>query len=677
MNDLWFVPVGDRDLGRNYEPVGDRASSNYEPVDYQDSNQNDPMLNQLQLVMLSGKGGVGKTTLACGWARKWAQEFPDESILLMSTDPAHSIGDMLQVPVEDMATPMSDLPNLRVRALDAEKLLEEFREKYGEVLQLLVERGSFVAGEDLAPVWDMSWPGLNELMGLLEIQRLFRENEVNRLVVDMSPTGHALNLLRLMDFLDRLLESVELFQEKHRAISRSFTGRYVEDEGDDFLQEMKEDLSQGRALIQDPDRTACVLVAIAEPMSFAETSRFRDQLEQLEIPFGGIIVNRTIADDGTADRFLEQTKLLQQFLSLGQGLETKGLETLILRSPQLADPPLGNEAIDRLFGQLVAITETPVTSEDSQPLSIEWPEPIPPSLPDFIAQGQQLIIVGGKGGVGKTTVAAALGWGLSQRYPDKNIRIISIDPAHSLGDAFGQPLGHEPAAITDNLSGQEIDPEIILDQFREDYLWELAEMMSGDTDDPNNPISLAYGPKAWRQIVGQSLPGIDEMLSLLEIMDRLEKKQQDLIIIDSAPTGHLLRFLEMPEALSEWLAWIFKLWMKYQDALGRVEFMGTLRTLRKRVVNSHKKLKDPNHTDFIGVVQAEPAILAEAKRLTESLTEMGVTQNYIVHNRYQPGIEIDADSFPDRAIVRLPVLPRFIEPLAQIQGAAKLLTSPD
>lgn len=319
------------------------------------------------------------------------------------------------------------------------------------------------------------------------------------------------------------------------------------------------------------------------------------------------------------------------------------------------------------------MTNDAIAPEDSQPLPIQWPEPVGPSLPDSIAQGQQLIIIGGKGGVGKTTVAAALGWGLAQRYPDKKIRTISIDPAHSLGDAFGQTLGHEPAFLTDNLSGQEIDAEVILEKFREDYLWELAEMMSGDSNDPNNPISLAYGPQAWRQIVGQSLPGIDEMLSLLEIMDQLEKKQQDLIIIDSAPTGHLLRFLEMPEALSEWLAWIFKLWMKYQDVLGRVEFMGTLRTLRKRVVNAHNKLKDPNHTDFIGVVQAEAAIIAEAKRLTESLTEMGVTQNYLVHNRYQTGIEIGLNCFPDRTVVRLPVLPRSVEPLARVEGAAKLL----
>lgn len=632
------------------------------------------MLNHLQLVMLSGKGGVGKTTLACGLARQWAKEFPDESILLISTDPAHSLGDVLQIPVEDISVPISDLPNLRVRALDAEKLLQEFRSKYGEVLQLLVERGSFVAGEDLAPVWDMSWPGLNELMGLLEIQRLLREKEVSRLVVDMAPTGHALNLLRLMDFLDHLLASVELFQEKHRAISRSFTNRYVEDQGDDFLREMKADLSQGRALIQDPNRTACLLVAIAEPMSFAETRRFCHQLKSLQIPLGGIVVNRASADiSQDSDRYWEQQQLCQQFLSLGTDANIP-----LWRLPQLTAPPVGNQAIDQLFAHLSPLNEN---SEFSLDISItpiiQWPEPIPPNLPDFIAQGQKLIIVGGKGGVGKTTVAAALGWGLSQYYPHKKIRIISIDPAHSLGDALGQNLGHEPRTITDNLSGQEIDSEQVLEKFRNDYLWELAEMMSGDRNDPHNPISLAYGPQAWRQIVGQSLPGIDEMLSLLEIMEQLEQKEQDLIIIDSAPTGHLLRFLEMPEALSDWLAWIFKLWMKYQDVLGRVELMSNLRNLRKRVVNSHQKLKDSNHTDFIGVVQAEPAILEEAKRLTDTLAEMGITQNYIVHNCYEQGREIPAGYFPNQTIVKLPILPRSVTPLARIEGAAKMIFSPN
>jgi arsenite-transporting ATPase len=274
--------------------------------------------------------------------------------------------------------------------------------------------------------------------------------------------------------------------------------------------------------------------------------------------------------------------------------------------------------------------------------------------------------------VGKTTVAAAIGWALANRHPDQKIRIISIDPAHSLGDAFGTKLGHQSTQLTDNLSGQEVDANIILEKFRDDYLWELAEMISGEGKEEGN-IKLAYTPEAWRQIVAQSLPGIDEMLSLVTVMDLLDQKQQDLIILDTAPTGHLLRFLEMPTALGDWLSWIFKLWMKYQNVLGRVDLMGRLRTLRQQVMSAQKKLKDPQHTEFIGILQAQDAIVAEQLRLTASLKKMGIYQRYVVQNRYHANEEIDRDLFPDQTLIRLPSLPRSVEPLARVKGAADLL----
>jgi arsenite-transporting ATPase len=274
--------------------------------------------------------------------------------------------------------------------------------------------------------------------------------------------------------------------------------------------------------------------------------------------------------------------------------------------------------------------------------------------------------------VGKTTVAAAIGWALANRHPDQKIRIISIDPAHSLGDAFGTKLGHQSTQLTANLSGQEVDANIILEKFRDDYLWELAEMISGEGKEEGN-IKLAYTPEAWRQIVAQSLPGIDEMLSLVTVMDLLDQKQQDLIILDTAPTGHLLRFLEMPTALGDWLSWIFKLWMKYQNVLGRVDLMGRLRTLRQQVMSAQKKLKDPQHTEFIGVLQAQDAIVAEQLRLTASLKKMGVYQRYVVQNRYHANEEIDWDLFPEQTLIRLPSLPRSVEPLARVKAAADLL----
>ncbi|RMF66318.1 MAG: ArsA family ATPase, partial [Cyanobacteria bacterium J069] len=268
--------------------------------------------------MVSGKGGVGKTTLSCAIARHWGKRFPDERVLLISTDPAHSLGDVLLTEVTDEARSLPDLPNLQTRALDAVALLTEFKARYGSVLELLVERGSFVQGADLSPVWDLGFPGLDELMSILEIQRILEDGDSDRIVVDMAPSGHTLNLFGLMDFLDQFLAALSLFQEKHRVMQQTFAGARTVDEADDFLAEMQTRLANGRALLQDAIRTACLAVAIPEPMSYLETRRFLEALDKLHIPIGGIVVNRIVADSTPEDsaRLQEQADLLEKFAAL-------------------------------------------------------------------------------------------------------------------------------------------------------------------------------------------------------------------------------------------------------------------------------------------------------------------------------------------------------------------------
>ncbi|MFM6592104.1 MAG: ArsA family ATPase, partial [Dolichospermum sp.] len=432
---------------------------------------------------------------------------------------------------------------------------------------------------------------------------------------------------------------------------------------DDFLADLKFQLAEGRRLLQDDKFTGCIVVAVSEPMCFAETERFITSLKKLNIPYGGIVINRIINDLSIdADRYAEQQKFISKFLEIS---ENKPVFTV----PQQQFAPLGGSALDNIAAQIQNINHVELTS----PPLIQWPTKIPPSFTDFVAEGCQLIIVGGKGGVGKTTVSAAMAWAFANRYPDQKIRAISIDPAHSLGDAFGENLGHEPKLLTPNLTGQEINADQILDQFRADYLWELADMISGEGTAADSTINIAYLPEAWRQIMSQALPGINEMLSLITIMDLLDSNEQDLIILDTAPTGHLLQFLEMPTALGDWLSWIFKLWRKYQNVLGRVDFMGRLRSLRQQVVKAQQKLKDPKHTQFVGVIQAEEAIIAEHIRLTESLKNIGIQQRYVVQNRYTQDVEIESSLFPQQTIIRLPNLPRSVEPVARIKAAADLL----
>ncbi|TVQ08145.1 MAG: ArsA family ATPase [Leptolyngbya sp. DLM2.Bin27] len=618
--------------------------------------------------MFSGKGGVGKTTLSCGFARQLAQQHPAKTVLLISTDPAHSLGDVLQTPVDNATTPLADIANLQVRALDATALLEQFRTDYGAVLELLVERGSFVEGGDLNPVWDMGWPGLDELMALLEIQRILRDREADRVVVDMAPSGHTLSLFALMDFLDTLLEALGEFQQKHRTLTETLSGRYTPDQADAFITDMRRDLEQGRSLIQDCDRAACWVVGIPEPMSWAESDRFITALGRLDIPLGGLVINRVLQGGG---HILDiHHRVLTEFEAIAQGQP-------VLWVPAQTAEPVGGPALDALMtlAKPLDLGQTK-SSQPDQSAVVQWPTPMPPGVEDLMAAGRRLIVVGGKGGVGKTTVSAALSWGLAERHPEASLRVMSIDPAHSLGDAFGLPLTHEPTSLRPNLQAQEVSAEVVLDQFRADYLWDLADMMAGDSEIASG-IQMAYGPAAWRQIVAQALPGIDEMLSLITVMDLLERNEQQLIVLDTAPTGHLLRFLDMPTALGDWLGWIFKLWIKYKDVVGRVELMGRLRTLRQRVLAAQAKLKDPQHTEFIGVVQNQSAILAEASRLTHTLAERSIAQRYIVHNRYQPGQDLPVELFPHQCIVRLAGLAPSPTPFDQVKQAAHLLLEPE
>jgi arsenite-transporting ATPase len=615
-----------------------------------------------QLTLISGKGGVGKTTFACAIALTQAQADAEETVLLLSTDPAHSLGDVLQLSVDDEARPHPDYGNLQIRALDATQLLKTFKSRYGNVLETLVERGSFVDDDDLSPVWDMDWPGLNELMGLLEIQRILRDGEADRVVVDMAPSGHTLNLLGLMDFLDTFLTALQSFQDKHQYLIKTLSGRYTPDQADQFLTTMGADLAAGRAQLQGSEDTACWIVALAEPLSVRETERFLAALKQLQIPFGGLVANRLTYSPA-------QVIQLAAFQDLVPGKP-------VLELPQWATEPVGTASLLALIKHLAPANAENETAAPPPPQTpVSWPQPIPPGCPDFVAEGRRLLIVGGKGGVGKTTASAAIASGLARHHPDAQIRVVSIDPAHSLGDVFETNLGHTPTALAANLRAQEVNAAEVLDRFREDYLWELAEMMAGDSSDGN--LQVVYGPEGWRQIVTQALPGIDEMLSLITVMDLLEQESETLIVLDTAPTGHLLQFLEMPLALGDWLSWIFKLWIKYQDVVGRVELIGRLRQLRKRVMVAQKRLTDANHTEFIGVVQNQSAVLAEASRLTATLAERGVSQRFIIQNRYVTGTDGDAtkilaEQFPQQTIVTLPTLPE-VSPRHQVEGAARLL----
>jgi arsenite-transporting ATPase len=609
------------------------------------------LLASQRLLLFSGKGGVGKTTLTCALARQLAQVDPQRRLLLMSTDPAHSLGDVLQISVTDVAQPLPDRPNLQVRALQAEILLQSFRQTYGPALELIAERGSWFGREDLLPIWDLAWPGVDELMAILEVNRLLAGEEVDTVILDTAPTGHTLRLLELPDFLDNLLAVFATFQAKHREIAQALTGTYRPDEADAFLAQLQRELEGGKARLTNPESTSAWLVMIPEQLSVAETRRFCQQLQSRRVPIGGLLVNQVLfLGENTSQSSLPTALPSSLYLARQQeqGRVLKALQEelpgySIWVCPYQLQEPVGLAALDELVQQLRPLPEVLLELEGIPEQKAESQEKrkslfstlFPsfkgiPSLPDFLTQGIRLVLVGGKGGVGKTTVAGALAWNLAKRHPDKQLLLVSIDPAHSLGDLFQTKLGQDPIPLLPNLLGQEIDAAVVLEQFRQDYLEEVAAILAGEG---TAGVEVQYDPQAWRQLLQMPPPGLDEVMALLSVLRQETSGQFDLVVLDTAPTGHLLRFLQMPQALEGWVSLALKLWLKYRDVVGRPEWAQRMRELLAQVRQLRQQLQDPQFVTFIPVFNPEQAVLAETERLLAELDALGIPHPYAVLNR--------------------------------------------
>ena len=153
------------------------------------------------------------------------------------------------------------------------------------------------------------------------------------------------------------------------------------------------------------------------------------------------------------------------------------------------------------------------------------------------------IFIGGKGGVGKTTISAATSLWCAKM--GKKTLIISTDPAHSLGDSFDRLIKHVPTPITQNLEAIEIDPDRAMDEYKEKM---QRQQQYND----------ALGMFSDQMYMMSSSPGIDEVAAFDKFMQYMTTEEYDVIIFDTAPTGHTLRLLSFPEMMDSWMGKLIK-----------------------------------------------------------------------------------------------------------------------
>ena len=248
---------------------------------------------------------------------------------------------------------------------------------------------------------------------------------------------------------------------------------------------------------------------------------------------------------------------------------------------------------------------------------------------------RQLILVGGKGGVGKTTVAAATAACLARKKPKQRVLLFSTDPAHSLADSLSQEVGSTATEVAgvDGLFAMAMNAAELLEDFKNEYAGEIRDFWEGGG---KGSIEVQFDGRVMEELLALTPPGIDELVALMEIMSFMENGDFDRCVLDLAPTGHALRLLEMPGVMRQWFTLFLKLLLKYDQVLRVPRLSELVRRESKRVRSVQKLLTDPERCAFVTVAIPEAMAVLETKRLLDRLAELSVPYAGLVVNMVMP-----------------------------------------
>lgn len=567
------------------------------------------------LLLFGGKGGVGKTTCAAAAGVSLALQNPEQRFLLVSVDPAHSLLDCLA----------GDAPpaNLDVLELDAERELADFKAQHAETLREVARRGTFLDEEDIARFVDLSLPGLDELIAFVRIVQWIEQGRYTTLVVDTAPSGHTLRLLAMPSVLRDWLDALDALLAKYRYMKRLFRGHYKPDAADRLLLDLSQGCKRTQALLHS-SRSCFVPVFLAEQLSLQETTRLLTQLGELSARVGPLLCNRlTPQNDCPRCRHMrqEQQRQLARFSDLLAGHE-------VWRLPLAAAEVRGVSTLQALYSTASRLSPGPAEqnigadSEAPPRISSEPGDTIPdelaPSHPaSAIPDTLSLLFFAGKGGVGKTTLACATALHVA-REQRRQVILISTDPAHSVGHCLGVPAGPQPTTVAPGLQVLAPDAAAEWHALQQRYADELSEMLESSLPS----LDLTFDREVMERMLSLCPPGVDEIMALSRVTDLLAEHPDALIVVDTAPTGHLLRLLELPEVLDQWIKALFAVLLKYRKLLHMPRLSDQLIALSKRLKGLRRLLHQPDRARLCAIAIPTALSLAETSDLVAACRRM-------------------------------------------------------
>jgi arsenite-transporting ATPase len=511
-------------------------------------------------LFFTGKGGVGKTSVACATAVTLADS--GKKVLLISTDPASNLQDVFQTELNIEGVPIKGVPNLVVANLDPEEAAMEYRESVvapyrGKLPDALVKNME----EQLSGSFTVEIAAFNEFSGFITDENTGQNYDY--IIFDTAPTGHTLRLMQLPSAWSNFIS------ENTRGAS--CLGQLA------GLESKKEIYKQAVKTLSDKDKTTLILVSRPENTPLKEAERASMELRELGVNNQILLINGVLqTHDDTVSRSLFEK---QQESIEKMPLDLKKLETyeIPLRSYNI----IGIDKVRAFLYHDKAYI-------DDEKLNSERIPKLKNVIDDLCSSGKEVIFAMGKGGVGKTTIAAAVALGMARR--GAKVHLTTTDPAAHIKFVIKE---------SKDITISRIDEEVELAKYKEEVLSKARETMSED--------DIAYIEEDLRS------PCTQEIAVFRAFAQTVERSKDEIVVIDTAPTGHTLLLLDST--------------LSYHREIKRSQG-----DIPESVKNLLPKLRDPDKTEVLIITLAETTPVHEAMRLESDLERAGISSKWWIIN---------------------------------------------
>ncbi|TVQ64879.1 MAG: arsenical pump-driving ATPase [Balneolaceae bacterium] len=548
-------------------------------------------------LFFTGKGGVGKTSLASATAVKLADE--GRSVLLISTDPASNLKEVLETKITEKITPVNGLPNLHAVNIDPEISAEEYRNRVISPLQdILPEHELKKIREEL------SGACTTEIAAFDEFARYVAgdgdEQPYDVIIFDTAPTGHTLRLLELPAAWS---DYIETNPDGASCIGPSSA-----------LKTSQKRYKKVVERLQDKGATTIYLVTRPDGSALREAERSGRELDEMGLSNQVLLINGYFEPIDETDPFAQKMKA-----KADQTLHTMPVRLQAMKQQLFPLRPYNLLGLDRLRTVFEPLDKEQII-ENSRSILTEQHESELPDLDAFVDEltskkEHGLVMTMGKGGVGKTTIAAAIAFKLAGRgYP---VHLTTTDPAAHLTEHIGE------LSLPASMTVDRIDPEKEKQEYIETVLGQRGKQMTEEE------------LKLLREDLES--PCTEEVAVFQAFSKAIHQAKRKFVVVDTAPTGHTLLLLDTAGSY-------------HREVLRNTKMDAT------RLKTPYMYLQDPDYATLLIVALPETTPITEAAALQADLRRSGIEPYAWIANQSMSAATITDPLLKQRAAEEVPLL---------------------